>query len=637
MVTRYTAALSFLGLAALANAQWVRTAPARATFGPDRSVPQQTKPMNLGHAKVGGDVVFYEDFANGLAGNNGVGAWTLSGPDASIWVHHYTGPNGAYSDPVQEIIQSETAANGFMLFAADSANCTWSGQTPTPNATFVNWEGSLVSPAIDLSATPYVQLQFQHAHRYCCGDAPFFVEVSTDGGATWPSRFDVNHGTAANIGVDIDTRSVNLTQAIAGNPANVMIRFFFDGTTAGTSHYYWQVDDVRIIELYEYDLAMTGAGAAQTQWDAATALTYDSLRYSIYPYSQLRPIGLNMTVLNNGSMTQTGVTANFLVERAGTTVLDQDQNIATFNAGETQTIFVNPDFTPPATAGTYDVTCSINSAQTDNTPADNSGEVSFGVSEFDYARDLGTVASYEEGNGNNDPYEICNGFHIANATDLYAINVALRNGGTGTVGLLIRGTLRAGDLTTIIAQTQEHEIVASDLNGANGNKFIPLVFDTPQPLDAGSDYIVCLEHFGGGQLRTGQNGVSEVQTSFIYFDGPSGLDWYYTTTTPMIRMNFNPTVGITDADRVGGVGLGQNMPNPADASTTVTFDLQEAAATSLELRDLSGKLVRTEDLGKRGAGAHRVTINTSDLTEGVYFYTLTAAGQRLSKRMTVVH
>ncbi|MCC6399402.1 MAG: T9SS type A sorting domain-containing protein [Flavobacteriales bacterium] len=635
MVTRYTTALSFMGLAMLASAQWVRNTPARSTFGPDEATPLRAQPLSQGQAKAGGDVVFYEDFANGLAGNNGVGAWTVSGPDGGLWFHKFTGPNGAYSDPVQEIIQSESAANGFMLYAADSANCTWAGQTPTPNATFVNWEGSLVSPTLDLSATPFVQLEFQQARRYCCGDAPYFVEVSTDGGASWPFRFDVNNGTAANAGVDIDVRSVNLSQAIAGNPANVNIRFFFDGSTAGTSHYYWQVDDVRIIELYEYDLAVTGAAA--TQWDPVTSLTYDSLRYSLYPFSQLRPIGLNMTVLNNGSMDQSNVTANFLVERAGTTVLDQDQTIANFPAGDIQTVFVNPDFTPPAVPGTYDVTYTISSGQVDNTPNDNDGDASFGVAEFDYARDLGTVASFEDGNGNNDPYELCNGFHISSATDLYGIKVALRNGGTGTVGLLIRGTLRAGDLTTIIAQTQEHEIVASDLNGANGNKFIPLVFDTPQPLDAASDYIVCIEHFGGGQLRMGQNGVSEEQSSFIYFDGPSGLDWYFTTTTPMIRMTFDPTVSINEADRVGGVGLGQNMPNPADESTAVTFELKESSATTLELRDLSGKVIRMDNLGNRGAGAHRVTINTADLTEGVYFYTLTAAGQRLSKRMVVVH
>ena len=131
--------------------------------------------------------------------------------------------------------------------------------------------------------------------------------------------------------------------------------------------------------------------------------------------------------------------------------------------------------------------------------------------------------------------------------------------------------------------------------------------------------------------------MSEEQSSFIYFDGPAGLDWYFTTTTPMIRMSFDPTVSITEADRVGGVGLGQNMPNPADESTAVTFELKEASATTLEVRDLSGKVVRMDNLGNRGAGAHRVTINTADLTEGVYFYTLTAAGQRLSKRMVVVH
>jgi hypothetical protein len=49
-------------------------------------------------------------------------------------------------------------------------------------------------------------------------------------------------------------------------------------------------------------------------------------------------------------------------------------------------------------------------------------------------------------------------------------------------------------------------------------------------LEAGGDYFVCIQTYGGN-VRTGQNGVSEEQTSFIFFDGPSGEDWYYTTTT----------------------------------------------------------------------------------------------------------
>ncbi|MCB0765314.1 MAG: hypothetical protein KDB84_11445, partial [Flavobacteriales bacterium] len=76
-------------------------------------------------------------------------------------------------------IVSTSVANGYMLFASDSANSDWSVTPPVIVASPTNWEGSLVSPLLDLSSTPYVEIEFQQRLRYCCQDAPNFLEVST--------------------------------------------------------------------------------------------------------------------------------------------------------------------------------------------------------------------------------------------------------------------------------------------------------------------------------------------------------------------------------------------------------------------------------------------------------------------------
>src|SRR5690606_17467887 len=75
------------------------------------------------------DVVFTEDFANGLAGNNGFGAWTVEGPNGNVWRFNTNSPNGAYTTGNQ-YIQSTTAANGAAIFASDSANTDWSATPP---------------------------------------------------------------------------------------------------------------------------------------------------------------------------------------------------------------------------------------------------------------------------------------------------------------------------------------------------------------------------------------------------------------------------------------------------------------------------------------------------------------------------
>lgn len=610
---------------------------------PSWARPQQAQPVNAaarhgaeGAAKAGGDVVWSEDFANGFNSTNGL--WTTDGPNGNIWAYTFDGPLGAYSN-LNEALASTSSANGWMIFNGDSANCTWDGNTPTaldPGA-FTNWDGGLVSPVIDLSLTPFVKVTWEQRARYCCGDAPNYLQVSTDGGTTWSASFPT-----VTVGANTDTQddvSVNIAAAISANPANVRLRFFHDGGNSGSSHYHWQIDDIKIVELFDYDLKMSASAASS--WDPATAATYDSLRYSIYPFSQLRAVPLNMTIVNDGSEDQPGITANFTVLEGANTVLDQDQ-LVDVAAGQTEKVFVNPDFVPPAVAGTYNVDFTYNSAISDTTVGNDEGTASFKVDEFKYARDLGTVTAFENGedaDGNVDgEYELCNGFHVTEAVDLYAIDVALRSGGTpSAVGFTITGMLRAGDLETDIAETAERTLAASDLNGNNGTKFVSLIFNDPQPLEPGTDYIVCVKHYGGFELRTGINGVSEPQSSFIFYNGAAGLDWYYTTSTPMVRMNFNPSVGIAEADRQNGVGLGQNFPNPAVGTTTIPYDLKKGAKVTLEVQDLSGKVVRTVNLGDRAPGSYRFELDTQALTEGVYFYTLNAGDVRLTKRMTVLH
>src|SRR5262249_40319204 len=161
---------------------------------------------------------------------------------------------------------------------------------------------------------------------------------------------------------------------------------------------------------------------------------------------------------------------------------------------------------------------------------------------------------------------------------LYAVNVAIRNGGNPTpVGSPITGRLREGDLETLTAETPEHILASNELNANNGTKFITLRFDEPQDIFAGNDYHICVYHFGGTEVRTGTNGVSEQQTSFIYYNGQNGLDWYYTTVTPMVRMNFDPSAGILDTDYQNGVGMGQNFPNPSKGTTTIPYELKTRA------------------------------------------------------------
>lgn len=629
---RYTL-LSGVVIAGTAMGQWATPRAAQMQLEPTSTsqLPLLPAAEPANSERAGGDVVWSEDFANGLAGNNGIGAWTTSGPNGNIWKRAVSGPVGGYTVAAARI-QSLTVSNGYMLFNSDSANSTWVGNTPTPlpESSFTNWEGSLESPVLDLSATPYVELVFQQRLRYCCGDSPHLLEVSTDGGATWPTSFNVAENWTANEQTlsNTETYRLNLVAAISADPSNVRLRFRHSAE-AGTSHYHWQIDDVSIVELYEFDLRMTNADI--TNWDDLAATSYDSLNYTIFPVSQLRTMGLNANVMNNGALQEDNMVVNFIVTGPGGAVaLDQDQAQDPLAPGEERKVFVNPSFTPPAVEGLYQVEFNASGSQTDETPADNSATKSFRVSQNLYARDNGTVASVQNSGGNT--LIMCNAFYIKNEGLLYGISVAL---GTGSeIGALVQGELRADNLEDVIATTEEVFITASMLTPVGGSQFLNLVFNPPVQLSAGMDYMAAVQVFG--DIRIGRSGVSAPQTSFLYFDGQNGLDWYYTTTTPMIRMNFDPTVGIDALDVTNTLGLGQNIPNPAHNSTAIPYQLEKAGAVSFRMHDVTGKLVMEENLGNRAPGVYRFEMNTENLREGVYFYTMTVGDASASKRMVVV-
>lgn len=94
-------------------------------------------------------------------------------------------------------------------------------------------------------------------------------------------------------------------------------------------------------------------------------------------------------------------------------------------------------------------------------------------------------------------------------------------------------------------------------------------------------------------------------------------------------------VGINETPNTG-ISLSQNMPNPANNSTTISYSLANAGSSVvLEVYDVTGQLVQTVDQGNRAAGAHQVELSTANYAAGVYFYTLNVDGIKVTKKMVI--
>ncbi|MCB9327055.1 MAG: T9SS type A sorting domain-containing protein, partial [Lewinellaceae bacterium] len=96
---------------------------------------------------------------------------------------------------------------------------------------------------------------------------------------------------------------------------------------------------------------------------------------------------------------------------------------------------------------------------------------------------------------------------------------------------------------------------------------------------------------------------------------------YYLQSEPVAAVGYN-------------FELYQNVPNPFTHSTVIGFELPHDAATTLIIRDVSGREVKKIS-GNFEKGYNEITLEKGTLTSGVYYYTLTTGEFTASRKMIV--
>jgi len=641
---------SLLGLCAGAltlatSAQRVGLPTATAQPTPTRFTSEA--PVNTG-ARGSEIVVWSEDFSQGFAGNNPSGAWTVDGPNGDIWRINSNGPKGAYT-PASERIQSTTYTNGFAKFASDSANCTWNGTTATalPESQFTSWEASLVSPVIDLSLSPWAEVVFQQRSRFCCGTSPFFFEVTCDGGANW-TVFESNEGLAINQDPTFtETRRFNIAAAIAANPGSVQFRFHHN-SEAGTSHYHWQVDDIQIVVLPEYEVTMNYA---------YTSTTGTGDEYGRIPATQL-PASMNIgaEVANNGSVTQTNLGVECIVRKAdGTVAFTHNTQVGDLPGAQTVVSDDQADL-PFLDLGKNNATFTITGDEVgqDGNLDDNSKTRHFEVTLDQYSLDAlgnhpaGTEVRQQLGTASfadNSTVYLMTMYHILAATQAHSATIVL---GTNT---------RAGAATELevflldtadVLNTQSSSVsfplfgITSDVVSLTtqqvGAGQVTIPFEQPISLAPGA-YYLCARVAGSGTALTtdaevfiaDDNTIPQPSlSSMIYLpvdyndDGTEGRHIYGNGNALAIRLNVTPAVGIDETATNASIAV---YPNPTHGLVNITSDAQ--GVMNVEVIDLLGATVH------QGTFTGRTTLDLSGLARGVYNVRVSNATSTLVERVTL--
>lgn len=86
----------------------------------------------------------------------------------------------------------------------------------------------------------------------------------------------------------------------------------------------------------------------------------------------------------------------------------------------------------------------------------------------------------------------------------------------------------------------------------------------------------------------------------------------------------------------GYVELHQNVPNPGNPMTRISFTLDRAQSVTLRVHDRFGRSIETLVEGFCAASTHHYPLNTTMLSSGVYYYTLTGDSWRRTRNMLVV-
>ena len=379
---------------------------------------------------------------------------------------------------------------------------------------------------------------------------------------------------------------------------------------------------MNIVTLPDNDLSATGS-----EWGSL------GLHYYQIPQTQVAPIDFSANVVNDGVDTQTNVQLTAEVNGAGTFNGTSALGISV-GAGSTDSLALSTQFTPSA-QGTYNFTWSVGSDQVDDVPTNNvlEGE-SFDVTQYIYARDTDGTPGASGGADNADSasvaFEAGNYFDAFASEQVYAINVTI--GANTEAGTVIYGKLYVYDASVedfvYVDETAEYTTVTGDI----GSEKTLSLFTSPT-LTEGSTYLAVVGCYS--EFYYGTSGFSPDQTSFIMYGGFGGSgSQYYTNNTPMVRMNFDGSVAIAEVSQTGAV-LGQNMPNPFDNNSTINFELTNTSDVQFEFVDMTGKIVKTMDLGTLTNGSHSIQVDATEFASGIYYYSLVSEGSKITSKMIV--
>ncbi|MFN0032431.1 MAG: T9SS type A sorting domain-containing protein [Flavobacteriales bacterium] len=603
----------------------------------------------------GGSTFWCEDFSNGLAGSNGVGAMTIqdSGTDPIWMMADANSPAGQFSSNLAAMA-SPTAANGWVVFDCDLYN------DDLANVETVS--GTLTTPSLDMTSLSSVIVDYYQYFRYCCFSAsPLTLEVSVDGGTNW--TVFPGHGTFIPSANTLSANPLNTTvdiSCVAAGESNVRIRWGYNTAIAdGYSHYFWGIDDICIYENEsdnDLEIVQVTNGDVFNLWE-----------YRVTPMEQKVAAGdggvfSQIIYRNKGYQDQTNTVVTLeVIGLDGTTVLTTVQS-APFTAPSTtndvdcpaapyDTLALFTNWEPAAGAtGVYILRATISSDATDLTPENNTYDHDIEYTDYEYGHDALDSLNIQVGPadadtpGNFQPCGFGNFFTFPNAgSTAYGLTTLFGSNCNADVFMqaLLVEIEAGGNLNDNGAEVGYNEF--ETLNQTWIDADYPQYF----PFEDAVDIDETLVYFCG--VRNPDESSEELwvlcwddsdtdnSTGSFEQTGDGDFVWFGSQTfTPYVRLILENRTSVEELAQQVGLSNFLISPNPAVNMANVNFTLAKARYVAYEVRSIDGKLIEWANLGMYNQGNNTLPLDVTEYAAGNYIVNIIIDGEHIfTQQMSV--
>lgn len=154
----------------------------------------------------------------------------------------------------------------------------------------------------------------------------------------------------------------------------------------------------------------------------------------------------------------------------------------------------------------------------------------------------------------------------------------------------------------------------------------------------GSDFGVFVTGNGGANWYNYSNGLPRVPYIMgLTFENNNSNLYVATFGRGVFKSQVLTAIGEPSGNIPSAYQLLDNYPNPFNPSTTISFDLPVSDEVTIEVFDISGRLVNTIEKSKMySAGSHSIRFEGSNLSSGAYFYRITTPRFTDVKKMILI-